>query len=37
MHGGWPHIAELKALMYAHPNLYVEVAVLNWILPEAEL
>lgn len=37
MHGGWPHVAELKALMYAHPNLYVDVAVLNWILPKAEL
>ena len=36
MHGGWPHVAELKALMYAHPNLYVDVAVLNWILPKKE-
>lgn len=23
--------------MYAHPNLYVDVAVLNWILPQEEL
>jgi predicted TIM-barrel fold metal-dependent hydrolase len=37
MHGGWPHVAEMKALMYAHPNLYVDVAVLNWILPQEEL
>jgi predicted TIM-barrel fold metal-dependent hydrolase len=37
MHGGWPHVAELKALMYAHPNLYVDISVLNWILPKAEL
>lgn len=36
MHGGWPYVAELKALMYAHPNLYVDVAVLNWILPKKE-
>lgn len=37
MHGGWPHVSELKALMYAHPNLYVDVAVLNWVLPQEEL
>ncbi|MDX1479294.1 MAG: amidohydrolase family protein [Saprospiraceae bacterium] len=37
MHGGWPYIEDLKALMYAHPNLYVDIAVLNWILPQEEL
>lgn len=36
MHGGWPHIDDLKALLYAHPNVYVDVAVVNWILPEEE-
>lgn len=37
MHGGWPYVDDMKALMYAHPNLYVEVGVLNWILTKEEL
>jgi uncharacterized protein len=37
MHGGWPYLEDMKALMYAHPNLYVDIAVVNWILPQAEL
>lgn len=37
MHGGWPYVDDIKALMYAHPNVYVEVAVVNWILPQEEL
>jgi hypothetical protein len=37
MHGGWPYIEDIKALMYAHPQLYVDIAVVNWILPEEEL
>jgi predicted TIM-barrel fold metal-dependent hydrolase len=36
MHGGWPYIEDVKALMYAHPNLYVDIAVINWILPKEE-
>ncbi|MEQ8359574.1 MAG: amidohydrolase family protein [Cytophagales bacterium] len=36
MHGGWPYTEDVKALMYAHPNLYVDVAVINWILPKEE-
>ncbi len=37
MHGGWPYTEDVKALMYAHPNVYVDIAVLNWILPQEEL
>lgn len=37
MHGGWPYVEDLKALMYAHPNVYVDIAVINWILPREEL
>ena len=37
MHGGWPYVEDIKALMYAHPQLYVDIAVLNWILPQEEL
>jgi len=36
MHGGWPYVDDVKALMYAHPNVYVDIAVLNWILPQKE-
>lgn len=37
MHGGWPYLEDLKGLMYAHPNVYVDISVLNWILPQEEL
>ena len=37
MHGAWPYVEDLKALMYAHPNVYIDVAVVNWILPQEEL
>ena len=36
MHGAWPYLEELKALMYMYPNLYVDIAVVNWILPAEE-
>lgn len=36
MHGGWPYVEDLKALMHAHPNVYVDIAVINWILPQEE-
>ncbi|MEM9390877.1 MAG: amidohydrolase family protein [Bacteroidota bacterium] len=36
MHGGWPYVDDVKALMYMHSQLYVDVAVLNWILPKEE-
>lgn len=36
MHGGWPYTEDVKALMYMHPNVYVDIATLNWILPQEE-
>lgn len=36
MHGGWPYLEDVKALLYAHPNVYVDIAVTNWILPQEE-
>ena len=36
MHGGWPYVEDVKALMYAHPNVYVDIAAL-WVLPQEEL
>jgi hypothetical protein len=35
-HAGWPFIDELLGLLWAHPQVYVDVAVINWALPEAE-
>jgi len=29
MHGGWPRLEPMLALMYAHPNVYVDVAALS--------
>lgn len=36
MHAGWPYLEDMKALMYAHPQVYVDVAVIDWALPKAE-
>jgi predicted TIM-barrel fold metal-dependent hydrolase len=29
MHAGWPRLDEMMALLYAHPNVYVDVAGLQ--------
>lgn len=36
MHAGWPFLNEMVGLLYAHPQVYVDVAVINWVLPEPE-
>ena len=36
MHAGWPYLDDMKALMYAHPQVYVELGAINWVLPRAE-
>jgi predicted TIM-barrel fold metal-dependent hydrolase len=36
MHAGYPYIEETVALMYVYPQLYVDVAVIDWVLPQAE-
>jgi len=36
MHAGYPFLDELIALLYAHPQVYVDVAVINWTRPRAE-
>jgi len=36
MHAAWPYLEDLKALMYAHPQVYVEVGVIDWVLPRKE-
>lgn len=36
MHAGWPMLDEMVGLLYAHPQVYVDIAVINWALPRAE-
>ena len=36
MHAGWPFLEDMKALMYAHPQVYVEIGVINWLLTRQE-
>jgi predicted TIM-barrel fold metal-dependent hydrolase len=33
MHAGWPLADEMIALMYAHPQVYVDIAVIDWTRP----
>lgn len=35
-HAGWPFINELLGLLWAHPQVYVDIAIINWAIPEAE-
>ena len=37
MHAGWPFIDEMIAMMYVYPQLYVDVAILAYAYPPAEL
>lgn len=36
MHAGYPFIDETIALLHAHPQVYVDLAVINWVIPRAE-
>jgi predicted TIM-barrel fold metal-dependent hydrolase len=36
MHAGYPYLQETKALLTVYPQVYVDLAVLNWALPRAE-
>jgi len=36
MHGGWPYLEDMKAMMYAHPQLYIDISAIDWILPKVE-
>lgn len=36
MHAGWPMLDDTLALLYAHPQVYVEVGVISYVLPRAE-
>lgn len=36
MHAGWPMLDEMLHLLWSFPQVYVDIAVLNWILPQSE-
>ena len=36
MHAGWPMIDRMIGLLYAHPQVYIDVAVINWTQPRKE-
>jgi predicted TIM-barrel fold metal-dependent hydrolase len=36
MHAGWPMIDRIIALLYAHPQVYVDLAVIDYTQPRAE-
>ena len=35
-HAGWPMLDEMIGLLHAHPQVYVDIAVINWALPREE-
>jgi len=36
MHGGAPYLQETKAILSVYPQVYVDLATINWILPREE-
>ena len=36
MHAGWPMLDDMVAMLYAYPNLYVDIAVIDWYVPRKE-
>ncbi len=36
MHAGWPMIDDMLATLYAHPQLYVDLGIISYAIPEKE-
>lgn len=36
MHSGWPMGDQMIGLLYSYPQVYVDVGVIDWVLPSAE-
>ncbi|MFV0278544.1 MAG: amidohydrolase family protein [Parahaliea sp.] len=36
MHAGWPALDEMLLLMYMHPQVYVDISMINWTIPRKE-
>jgi len=37
MHAGWPMLDDMIALLFTHPQVYVDVGVIDWTIPRPEL
>jgi hypothetical protein len=35
-HGGYPFLEETIAILHAHPQLYVDISEINWLIPRSE-
>jgi uncharacterized protein len=35
MHAGWPMLDDLLAVMWTHPQVYVDVGIISYVLPRA--
>lgn len=36
MHAGWPMLDQIIGLLYAHPQVYVDIGVIDWFVPRKE-
>lgn len=36
MHAGWPMLDQMIGLLWAHPQVYVDIAVIDWFIPRRE-
>jgi predicted TIM-barrel fold metal-dependent hydrolase len=36
MHAGWPYLEETKAILHVYPQVYVDVAIIDWAIPRSE-
>jgi len=36
MHAGWPMLDQMIGLLYAHPQVYVDIGVIDWFIPRRE-
>jgi len=36
MHAGWPYLQETIAIMHLYPQVYADIAVIDWFIPRAE-
>jgi hypothetical protein len=36
MHAGWPMLDDTLALLYTHPQVYVGLGIIDYVLPKAE-
>ena len=36
MHAAWPMLDQIIGLLYAHPQVYVDVSLIDWYIPRKE-